>query len=161
MNNVEHKGFEPIIDTTSKVLILGSFPSVKSREVGFYYGNKQNRFWKMLGEIFCEKIEDDKENKIVFLKKHNIALWDVFVSSDLTGSADLDLLSSKNKIANFKEVLTNSNIEKILCNGKAAYTAFISNFNTPLPVICLPSTSSANPRFTISPWKEELEFLKK
>lgn len=66
--------FEPVVDKNSEILILGSFPSVKSREINFYYGNPQNRFWKVLEEFFGEKIENDIESKKVFLKNHKIAV---------------------------------------------------------------------------------------
>ena len=67
--------FEPVYNNESKILILGSFPSVKSREINFYYGHPQNRFWKILENIFNEKIENNKEIKKEFLLKHYIALW--------------------------------------------------------------------------------------
>lgn len=155
-------GFEPVFDKNSKVLILGSFPSVKSRENGFYYGNKQNRFWKMLGIIFNEKIEDDITCKKQFLLNHGIALYDVVEKSNLLGSADNTLEKSDFKVADFNSIFKKANnIEKVLCNGKTAYNIFINNYANNLPVICLPSTSSANPRFDILLWKKELEFLLK
>ena len=84
--------FEPVYDKNSTILILGSFPSVKSRENGFYYGHPQNRFWKVMGSIF----EQDKdtlggasiETKVKFLKKHKIAIWDVIDECDIIGSSD-------------------------------------------------------------------------
>lgn len=155
-----HQGFEPVFDSQSRVLILGSFPSVKSREVGFYYGNKQNRFWKMLSQIFEEQIEDDIQKKKYFLIKHKVALWDVIISSDLSGSADISLEKSQKVISDFDNIFKNSKIEKVLCNGKTAFSLFTENYNCHLPVILLPSTSSANPRYKIQPWQNELEFLK-
>lgn len=104
-NNSTFNGFEPIYDSQSKVLILGSFPSVKSREVGFYYGNKQNRFWKMLSKVFDEDIGDSTKDKINFLLKHNISMWDVVESSDLVGSMDNSLLKSHNKICDINRLL--------------------------------------------------------
>jgi hypoxanthine-DNA glycosylase len=155
-----HQGFEPVYDSQSRILILGSFPSVKSREVGFYYGNKQNRFWKMLSQIFNEKISDDIEEKKAFLSRHKIALWDVIISSDLSGSADISLEKSQKVISDFDHIFANSKIEKVLCNGKTAYSLFVENHKTSLPVICMPSTSSANPRFSVDSWEKELEILK-
>lgn len=153
-------GFEPVFNKNSRVLILGSFPSVKSRENGFYYGNKQNRFWRMLGKIFNEEIKDDINFKTTFLLIHNIALFDVVTESDLSGSADVSLEKSNHKVADFEFLLPpHTKIEKILCNGKTAYNLFLEKCKTSLPVICMSSTSSANPRFDIEDWKSELEFL--
>lgn len=151
------KGFEPVYDKNSRILILGSFPSVKSRENGFYYGHKQNRFWKMLSQIYNEKISEDVENKKSFLLKHNIALYDVVLESDLKGSADLDLEKSQMKIADMSFLLPpHTKVEKIICNGKTAYNLLMENFNTTIPIVYLSSTSPANPRFNISDWQKEL-----
>ena len=79
---------KPIYDENSKVLILGSLPSVKSREIGFYYGHPKNRFWSTLEKVFKEKISNTKEEKITFLKKHHIALFDVVKECDITSSSD-------------------------------------------------------------------------
>ncbi len=154
-------GFEAVYNNNSKVLILGSFPSVKSREYGFYYGNKQNRFWRMLEFVFNEKIEDNIDFKKQFLLNHNIALFDVVVQSDLKGSADISLEKSDCKIADFSFLLPpNTDINKIICNGKTSYNLFTENIKTNIPVIYLSSTSPANPRFSFEEWKKELEFLK-
>lgn len=154
-------GFEAVFNKNSKVLILGSFPSVKSREHGFYYGNKQNRFWRMLEFVFDEKIIDDINFKKQFLFSHNIALFDVVGSSDLSGSADATLEKSNHKIADFDFLFPpNTNVKKVICNGKTAYNLFKENYNSPVPVVYLSSTSSANPRFSYNEWKSELELLK-
>lgn len=169
-----HQGFPAFYDKNSKILILGSFPSVKSRENGFYYGNRQNRFWKMLSQIFEEEISNDIESKKQFLCKHHIALYDVVEESNLSGSADLNLEKSQHKIADISFLLPpNTKVEKILCNGKTSFNLLAQSFlskqqikqNTPLiisniPVICLPSTSPANPRFTLPAWQQHLKFLK-
>ncbi len=154
------KGFEPVFDKNSKVLILGSFPSVISRSQGFYYGNKQNRFWKMLSLCFQEEISESIESKKQFLLKHNIALYDIVTESNLLGSADSTLQKSQNKIANINNLLPpNTKVEKIICNGKTAYNLLVNNFNITAPVVCLPSTSGANPRYKFETWQIELEFL--
>ena len=154
---MKHLGFQPVFDKDCKILILGSFPSVKSREVGFYYGNKLNRFWKMLEDVFEEKIGQTKEEKIAFLKKHHIALWDVVQTSDIEGSADISLEKSNIETANFSFLLPpNTKVEKILCNGKTAYTLFQKICKTNIPVLCMTSTSSANPRFDFEQWKSAL-----
>ncbi len=152
------KGFEPIYDINSKVLILGSFPSVKSRAVDFYYGNKQNRFWNMLSKVLNENIPDEIEEKKKILKKHHIALWDVIQESDLKGSSDLELTKSNNTTKDFSFLLPpNTKIEKILCNGKNSFTLFQKLCKTDLPVVCLPSTSPANPRYNYEEWEKQLK----
>lgn len=156
-----HNGFDAVFNENSRVLILGSFPSVKSREAKFYYGHPQNRFWKTLSTIFNETIENSISQKTMFLLKHNIALFDVVKQSDLKGSADLDLQKSTHEMADLNFLLPpRTNIEKILCNGQTAYSLFTKNYKTTIPVICMPSTSSANPRFSIAKWQNELSFLK-
>ena len=100
---------KPIYDENSKVLILGSLPSVKSREIGFYYGHPKNRFWSTLEKVFEEKIGNSKEEKINFLKKHHIALFDVVKECDISSSSDASI---KNVIPNnLKPILKNSNNE--------------------------------------------------
>lgn len=114
----------------------------------------------MLKTIFCEEFDDSKTSKIRFLKKHKIALFDVVTSSDLSGSADSDLAKSNIRTANFDFLLPpHTKLEKIICNGKTAYNLFKKFAITTVPVICLPSTSSANPRFDLRLWQKELSFL--
>jgi hypoxanthine-DNA glycosylase len=148
-------GFGPIYDKNSKVLILGSFPSVKSREIDFYYGNKQNRFWKMLCDFFKEDIPKTTEGKRAFLKKYQIALWDMVMSCEIEGSADA---SVKNvELADIPCLLNKTKIEKILLNGTLAYDLFIQNYaSVSVPFVKMPSTSPANPRYNAEIWRKEL-----
>ncbi len=156
-----NKGFEAVYNKYSEVLILGSFPSVKSREVGFYYGNKRNRFWSMLEQVFDIKINDNKNDKITFLHKHKIALYDVVEESNLEGSADDKLIKSSNKIADISFLLKpHTNVSKIICNGKAAYNLLTRNFKTDIEIIYLPSTSPANVSFDYMKWEKELKKLR-
>ncbi len=150
-----HIGFAPVFNQDSKVLILGSFPSVKSRQVDFYYGNKQNRFWRTVCGFFGETIPENKEEKIEFLFRRKIALWDMAMACDIEGSADA---SVKNvKIADLQVVLSKARIEKILLNGNLAYQLFMDNYgDLSIPAIKLPSTSPANPRFRKEVWEKEL-----
>lgn len=166
-----YQGFEPIFDKNSEILILGSFPSVKSRKNGFYYGNKQNRFWKMLKFAFSEDFGDETAAKIDFLLAHHIALFDVVTESDLKGSADNTLSKSNNKITDISFLLPpHTKVKKILCNGKTAFnllTQFHSDITcengnfyiskNKIPIIYLPSTSPANPRFRYEIWQSELK----
>ncbi len=155
------QGFDAVYDNNSKILILGSFPSVKSREYGFYYGNKQNRFWKMLSQIFDEKIADSIQNKKDFLQKHHIALYDVVQQSNLHGSADATLEKAEKQLADISFLLPpHTKVEKILCNGKTAFNLLTQNGSVcsiqDIPIFCLTSTSSANPRFNLAAWQQHL-----
>ena len=146
--------FEPVFDENSKVLILGSFPSVKSREVSFYYGNKQNRFWKMLCGYFKENIPDSVEEKRAFLLKNNVALWDMVDSCEIDGSADA---SVKNEaLVDLNVVLSRADIRKILLNGSLAYDLFLKAYDGDIPYKKMASTSPANPRYNEGDWHNEL-----
>ncbi len=134
----------PIYDENSKVLILGSMPSVKSREVGFYYGHPKNRFWKVLEKVYEEKIGESKEEKILFLKKHHIALFDVLKSCDIASSKDQSI---KNPVPNdFTEILENTKIKVIFTTGRKAQELYQKYCypKTKIEAIYLPSTSPCN-----------------
>lgn len=153
MVKVWNEAFPPVIDGNSKVLILGSFPSVKSREVGFYYGNPKNRFWGLLSEFFGEEIPADIDGKKYFLLKHRIALWDVIDKSTVKGSSDNDLKSDSIITVPLKPLVENSNIELILLNGKKAFSVFEKIYPDCLvKYLYLPSTSSANVSYDKTAW---------
>lgn len=154
-----NQGFPPVYFSDSRVLILGSFPSVKSREDGFYYGNKQNRFWDTLSRIFSTKLPLDKEQKIKLLKAHKIALWDTVEKCDIKGSKDRDIKGGAYCINAVNELIAAFSCELIICNSKKSYEIFTRNFNVDIPVICLPSTSMANVSFDFNKWKNALDFL--
>lgn len=116
------QGFEPIFDRDSKLLILGSFPSVKSRETNFYYGNKQNRFWRVLEQTFCESAVESIESKKKLLQKHKIALWDIVKTCEIKGSSDSDLKCLE--AVDLSLILNFAKIEKIICNGVKAFELF-------------------------------------
>ena len=136
--------FEPVFDGKSKILILGSFPSVKSREELFYYGNPQNRFWKVLAAVFGEDAPKTVKEKKRFLLDNRIALWDVVSSCEIEGSADSSI---KNVRANDLSVIFDkADIKQVFVNGKTAeryYNKFLRK-NTGKDAVCLPSTSPAN-----------------
>lgn len=135
---------KPIYDKNSKVLILGSIPSLKSREIGFYYGHKKNRFWTTLAMVYEEEIEDTKDSKMAFLKKHHIALFDVIKSCDITSSSDASI---KNEIPNdLTPILKTAKIKAIFTTGKTAYKLYQKYLYpvTNIKAIYLPSTSPAN-----------------
>jgi len=153
--------FLPVYDKNTKVLILGSFPSVKSREQGFYYGHPQNRFWKVLAAVCgCEVPRTIEEKKAMLLANH-IAVWDVIDSCDIIGSSDSSI---KNVVpTNIAGILPETEITRIYANGKTAgrlYDKFIRE-STGMEAVVLPSTSPANAACSleklIEVWKEELQ----
>ncbi len=154
-----YQGFEPVFFNDSRILILGSFPSVKSREVQFYYGNKNNRFWGLLSEFFNEHAGDTAEEKIKFLKKHKIALWDIVMSCEIEGSKDEKI--SDYTVAELEIVTNVAPVQKIICNGKKSYDIFARHYGgLSLPSVCLPSTSPRNFYFDKQKWFKELSLLK-
>ena len=142
--HVEHT-FGPVYDSDSRILILGSFPSVKSREINFYYGHRNNRFWKILGMLFNEEIEDKKS----FLLKHHIALFDVIESCDIIGSSDASIQNVKPN--DLSIILNNSKVEKIFLNGAKAYELYkkYDEDKYAIEAVKLPSTSPANAAYSI------------
>jgi hypoxanthine-DNA glycosylase len=154
MSNIVY-GLPPFFDSDSKVLILGSFPSVKSRQVEFYYGNNQNRFWRVLTSFFNEELPLTVPDKKSFLAKHNIALWDVVVSCEIKGSSDSSIKNVT--VADINMLLSRTNVKTIIINGGTAAKLFNKYFNNAtIPVIALPSTSPANVRFNREEWDNAL-----
>ena len=150
----------PLYDENSRVLILGSFPSVKSREQMFFYGHPQNRFWRVLALVFGEDTPLTIEEKRSFVLRHNLALWDVLASCDIEGSADSTI---KNAVANdLSEIIKNSKVAKIFVNGKTAEKYYIKYTEKKLgrKAICLPSTSPANASFSLEKLKESWNIIK-
>lgn len=151
---------EPIYDKNSKILLLGSMPSVKSRECMMYYSHPQNRFWKVLSIIFNEDIVDKKE----FVLKHNIALWDTIESCDIEGSSDSSI---RNVVPNDINMLVkNSNVKYIFTIGRKSdelYRKYIMDITNIEPIL-LSSTSPANAGKKLEDLVEEfrviLKFLK-
>ena len=153
----------PVFDEDSKVLILGSFPSVKSREFNFFYGHPQNRFWKVLAAIFEEEVPVTIDEKRVFLLKNHVAVWDVIHSCDIVGSSDSSI---KNVVANdLSMIFDKAEIAQIFVNGKTAeqyYKKYIEK-ETGRKAICLPSTSPANAAWNVEKlvceWKQIKEYI--
>ncbi len=157
--------FEPVFDKDSKILILGSFPSVKSRENQFYYGHPQNRFWKVLARIFEDEVPQTIEEKKQFLLGHRIAVWDVIESCTIIGSSDSSI---KDVVVNdFSRVLENSGIEAIYVNGGKAYELYhkFAEKHTGVVARKLPSTSPANAAWSLERlcgvWKQIYDVLKR
>ncbi|MBR2441948.1 MAG: DNA-deoxyinosine glycosylase [Clostridia bacterium] len=156
MDDRKKTSFAPIYNKESQVLILGSFPSVKSRKIEFYYGNKQNRFWRMLCGYFNEEIPVDTKGKTEFLFRNKIALWDMAVSCEVQGSADASVKNAE--LADLSEVLNKADIQRILLNGTLAYDLFCQKYaDIDIPYVKMPSTSPANPRFDEKIWRKQLD----
>ena len=157
---VSHE-FGPYINKDSKVLILGSIPSVKSREYGFYYMHKQNRFWKVMSDLFKEDFPMTIEDKKIFLKRNKIALWDVIDTCDINGSSDSSIKNPK--VNNIKKLIDGSNVKYIFVTGKKAlelYNKYCYK-DTLIKAIYLPSTSGANCGVSYERLKEEYEIIVK
>lgn len=135
---------DPVYDGHSRVLILGTFPSVKSRESMFYYGNPRNRFYRVLAALFCEDVPESISQKKEFLLRNKIAVFDVLRSCEIRGSADTSI---KNPVPNdFSAIFRAANIVQVFANGKKAQALYerYCMAQTGKQSICLPSTSPAN-----------------
>lgn len=136
--------FEPVYDADSQILILGTLPSVKSRETHFYYGHKQNRFWKLLARIYGEDLPETIEEKKSLLLRNHVAIWDVIYSCDIQGSSDSSI---KNVVpTNLKQLLSASSVTRIYANGNKAGALYkkYQQGHTGMDITVLPSTSPAN-----------------
>ncbi|MGI5825403.1 MAG: DNA-deoxyinosine glycosylase [Bacillota bacterium] len=165
-NNLKKQihNIEPLFNKDSKILILGSFPSVKSREGNFFYHHPQNRFWKVMAGILEMPVPQTIEEKSNLLLNNRIALWDVIASCEIIGSADSSI---QNVIPNdLNRIFQTANIRKIYLNGgkaHALYQKYLAK-NIGLPVIKLPSTSPANAGYSLdrllTVWRQIAEDLK-
>lgn len=153
--------FEPVYDRQSRILILGTFPSVKSRENNFYYGHPRNRFWKVLSSITDASLPVSIDEKRNLLFTHNIAIWDVIRQCEIIGSSDSRI---KNVIpVNLSAILDECEIQRIYGNGTKAcqlYNKYLLEA-VKIPIIALPSTSPANAAYSfeklLSRWTELLD----
>ena len=136
--------FPPLYDENSRVLILGSFPSVKSREQMFFYGHPQNRFWKMLAAVTGERVPQSIEEKKALLLRNHIALHDVIHSCDIIGSSDSSIKNVEP--ADLERILAVTGRVAILCNGGTSYKLYrkYQENRLGIPAVQLPSTSPAN-----------------
>lgn len=150
----------PVFDSECRILILGSFPSVKSREAEFFYGHPQNRFWKVTASVFDDEVPQATAEKKAFLLKNHVALWDVIASCEITGSADSSI---KNVVPNdISVILKAADIREIFVNGKTAekyYKKYIFP-QTKREAICLPSTSPANATKKLEQLIDEWQIIK-
>ena len=138
----------PVFNADSKVLILGSFPSVKSREAAFYYGHPQNRFWRVLSGVLSAPLPTSTEEKKAMLLRHHIALWDVIAACEINGSADSSIKNAQPN--DLSLIFSAADIRAVFTNGKTADRLFDRYFqkSVSLPKVCLPSTSPANARYS-------------
>ena len=141
--------FPPIYDEHSKVLILGSFPSVKSREQLFFYGHPQNRFWKVTAAVMEDEVPETIEEKRSFLHRHHIALWDVIASCEITGSSDASIRNVRPN--DLTEIFRAADIEAVFTNGGKSFEMY-QKYQLPVTgreAVKLPSTSPANAAWSL------------
>lgn len=161
---VQHP-FAPLMSETSRILILGSFPSVKSRENQFYYGHPQNRFWRMLSGVFGAPLPCTIEEKTALVLMNHLALWDSIASCTITGSSDASVRDVVP--TDIRLVIDHAPIERVLCNGTLSarmYKKYLEEI-TGMPALTLPSTSPANASWSlprlIEAWGEALKMDEK
>lgn len=148
MTHVIHE-IPPVYNKNSEILILGSFPSVKSRAGQFFYHHKQNRFWKVLSAVVNDVLPETIDEKKEFLLRNHIAVWDVIASCDIEGSSDSSI---KNAVPNnFSDILKAAPIRQIYTNGGTAYKLYHKYCEkmTGIKAVKLPSTSPANASYSL------------
>ena len=145
----------PLYDADSEILILGSFPSIRSREARFFYGHPQNRFWPLLAALFGEEPPSTIEEKKALAHSHHIALWDSIRSCTIVGSSDSSI---RDVVPNdLSQILDNSRVERIFCNGTLSHKMYMKYIypSVGIKAVRLPSTSPANAAFGMERLKEE------
>ncbi len=154
---------KPLYNQDSKILILGSFPSIKTREYGFFYGHPQNRFWPILEVLFNEELTRDIEQRREFILKNKIALYDSIYQCDIIGSSDASI---QNVVpSDLSEVFENADIKQVFCNGATSYKYYKKYHakKSGIKGISLPSSSPANARYRLDDlvreWSQILEYL--
>lgn len=152
--------FPPVFDKDSRVLIIGSFPSVKSRAVGFYYGNPRNRFWPVLQALTGDAVPGTIDGRITFVLEHGIALFDVLESCEIAASSDASI---RKAVPNrFDEIFDTADIRGVFANGRTAYRYFTQYVRDDAQY--LPSTSPANAQWTlqklVEAWRVIVPYLR-
>lgn len=156
----QYHNIQPIYNKDSQILILGSFPSVKSREAQFFYHHPQNRFWKILTALYNYETLKSIDEKKEFLLTHHIALWDVIESCEIIGSSDSSIENVK--VNDILSIIKNSSIKVIYTNGKKAHQLY-QKYCLPITHkqdICLPSSSPANAQYSLERLIEEWKIIK-
>lgn len=163
--NMESKyiihNFTPIFDSDSRILMLGTMPSPKSREIGFYYGHPRNRFWKVMSDVCNQSLPITKEDKIAFALSRHIAIWDVLAGCDICGADDSSIRNPKAN--NMDTILSHADITAIFTTGTKAYQLYQKYCypKTNIEAILLPSTSPANCRVSYEELKEAYSVILK
>ena len=154
----------PVYDADSKILVLGTMPSPKSREAGFYYSHPRNRFWPVLAALFGEEAPKTNEEKRSLLLRHRIAVWDVIASCEITGASDTSI---RNAVPNpIEELIAKTKIKAVYTTGQKAYQLYQKHCypKTGIEAVPLPSTSPANAAMSleklIEAYRVILEYLK-
>lgn len=160
MSKIVHP-FKPFYNSDSEILILGSMPSITSRQKGFYYMHPQNRFWPILEAIYNEKIDNTIEAKKIFLTKHKIALWDTIKSCDIEGSSDASIKNIK--VNNINKLLKESNIKCIYTLGRKSYDLYNKYIypKTKKEAVYLYSTSPLNCAISFNKIVENFQVINK
>ena len=148
MDRIDHP-FGPLFSENSRVLILGSFPSVNSREQQFFYGHPQNRFWKVIAALYHQEVPSTIDQKKKLILENHLALWDSIASCVVTGSSDASIREVRAN--NLSVILDHSPIRKIFCNGKTSWQMYEKWIRpvTGREAVCLPSTSPANAQWSL------------
>ena len=157
---MEMHNIEPIFDSEAVILILGSFPSVKSRQGKFFYNHPQNRFWKVLSRLFDQTLPVTVQDKKDFLQNNKIAVWDVIQSCEIVNSSDTSIKNVK--VNNISLILDSADIKAIFTNGQKAYELYNRYIfpRTNIKAILLPSTSPANAAYSIEKLCEKWKVIK-
>ena len=153
--------FPPLYSPESDTLILGSFPSVKSREAMFFYGHPQNRFWKVIAALYGESVPQTIEEKKVLILSHHLALWDSIASCEITGSSDASIRNAEP--TDLSAILANSKVTRIFCNGAQSHRIYCK-YQLPrlgIEAVKLPSTSPANAACSLEKLIEAWQIIKK
>ena len=151
--------FPPLFSEESNTLILGSFPSVKSREAMFFYGHPQNRFWKLIALLYGEQAPQTIEEKRSLILSHRLALWDSIASCDIVGSSDASITNAVP--TDLRIILDNSKVTRIFCNGTASYKIYCK-YQLPVlgvEAVKLPSTSPANAAWSLERLAEAWQII--
>lgn len=150
----------PLFQADSRILILGSFPSVKTREYGFFYGHAQNRFWPLLERIFSVKLSTDIEERRTFLLQHYIAVYDAIYQCDIIGSGDASIQNAVP--SDLSPIFKEADIKQVFCNGGTSYRYYqkYQERKTGLKAVKLPSTSPANARYSIDDLYEQWKIIR-
>lgn len=149
----------PLYNEKSEILILGSFPSIKSRESRFFYGHPQNRFWKLIARLYNEEQPETIDDKKAIILKHKLALWDTIQSCTITGSSDSSIKDVKTN--DIQKIINESKITRIFTNGTTSYNLYEKFVypQTKIHAIKLPSTSPANAVYTLDKLAEKWSVL--